>query len=61
MHNENMMTTVEAAEYVHFSRFTLEKWRVKKEGPKYSLISGKIFYFKDDLDAWVQEHRDNGE
>jgi hypothetical protein len=43
-----------AATYVARSKKTMDMYRVKGIGPKFIKTgSGKIFYFLEDLDAWM--------
>ncbi len=55
---DEIMTTIEAAEYLRLSKFTLEGMRVKGGGPRYAKLSkgrgrGAVRYRRADLDAWV--------
>ncbi len=43
-----------AATYLGFSEKTLAMHRVNGTGPKF-IKRGRIFYYRDDLDAWIQE------
>ena len=36
---------------------TLNKWRVRRKGPNYIRLGGKIRYRKSDLDAWLEKQR----
>ena len=42
-----------AAKYLGKSSKTLDMWRCKGEGPKW-IKRGRVFYFLEDLDAWLQ-------
>jgi excisionase family DNA binding protein len=54
--NEMLMTTDQAAVYLHRKRATLEHWRWGGKGPAY--IPGKpVLYRRVDLDAWMQSVR----
>ena len=44
-----------AAAYLGLSAKTLAMRRCDGTGPKY-IKRGRIFYFKDDLDAWIMEN-----
>ena len=48
----------EAAAYLKRSTYTLANWRSRGEGPKYydTNGSGKIIYYKSDLDKWIRGH-----
>lgn len=56
---QNILTTSEAAEYLRSSVITLEQWRQKGEGPPFYKPKGKIYYLKEDLDAWIKEGQQN--
>jgi predicted DNA-binding transcriptional regulator AlpA len=43
----------EAARYLGVAVKTLDIWRSRGEGPAFIKL-GHIFYFKQDLDAWLQ-------
>jgi len=47
-----------AAKYLGRSKKTLDGWRVKGIGPKYTKTGGtetggRVFYFLEDLDLWI--------
>ena len=42
-----------AASYLGLKEKTLAMMRCKGTGPKY-IKRGKVFYFQDDLDEWIQ-------
>lgn len=49
--------TIAAAQYLGVSKFTLEMWRTQKKGPRFLKFSAKrVFYFKQDLDAFMEAH-----
>lgn len=53
-----IMTPVEAAAYLKFSKFTLDRLRVIGGGPRYAKLSGgrgggSVRYRRADLDEWV--------
>jgi predicted DNA-binding transcriptional regulator AlpA len=45
-----------AASYTGFSEKTLAMMRCEGSGPKY-IKRGRVFYFREDLDAWIQSGR----
>lgn len=45
-----------AALYIGIAEKTLAIWRSAGNGPPY-IKRGKIFYFKADLDKWIEEGR----
>ena len=57
MNEENkLLTTKEASQYLGLSEKTLATHRVKGTGPTF-IKRGRVFYYKSDLDAWLQEAR----
>ncbi|MFW9156463.1 helix-turn-helix transcriptional regulator [Corynebacterium striatum] len=50
-----VMRTPEAAEFLQISPRTLEGWRRRGEGPKYSRLGTVVVYTIDDLQAFVDE------
>ncbi len=54
----DILLTLEAAEHIRSSKSTLEKWRLRGEGPPFILIgSRKVGYFRADLDDWLASRR----
>ena len=52
-----LLNTRNAALYTGFSVKTLAMFRCWGKGPAYVDI-GRIFYFQDDLDEWLNRHAD---
>ena len=50
-----LIPTKDAAPIVGRSVDTLRRWRMEGNGPKYTKISGRVFYDMADLDAWNQQ------
>ena len=48
-----VMTTVEAAEYVGLKKPTMERFRFLGQGPAYCKLGGAVRYRKRDLDEWL--------
>ena len=55
--NNLKLSTAEAAVYLDSAAGTLENWRNQKRGPVYYKPSGKVYYLKSDLDAWIKRGR----
>jgi predicted DNA-binding transcriptional regulator AlpA len=56
--NRRLMSTVEAAAYIHFSRQTLTQMRCTGDGPQFLKLSHKrVVYDQGDLDAWLDSRR----
>jgi len=51
---DGRMDTVNAAKYVGSSQKTMAMRRCQGTGPKF-IKRGRIFYFKEDLDAWINQ------
>lgn len=57
------LSEAEAAEYIGMSRSFLRQARMdgkrknRTPGPPYTKIGRKILYLKDDLDTWLEQHR----
>jgi len=50
-----------AAEYMNLSVHSLRAWRSRpRSGPDFHRVNGRIIYHRDDLDAWIREHRVKG-
>ena len=49
---DGRMDSTNAAEYLGFSQKTLAMRRCQGTGTKFIKL-GRIFYFKEDLDAWI--------
>jgi len=49
----------EAAAYLGYKPSTLANMRWCGRGPKYYKPSGKVFYFRNDLDEWIKNGGDN--
>ncbi|MBS0350314.1 MAG: helix-turn-helix domain-containing protein [Proteobacteria bacterium] len=45
-----------ASHYLGVKKKTLAMWRVGGIGPRY-IKRGRIFYYKEDLDTWLNERR----
>jgi excisionase family DNA binding protein len=54
MKNEDLMRTKEASEYVGLGQSTLERFRIKGNGPKYCKLGGAVRYRRADLDTWLE-------
>ena len=48
------LNTEEAAVYLKVSVATLANWRSQDRGPVFYAPSGKIIYYKEDLDRWIR-------
>ena len=48
------MKGADAAKYIGLSQSTLDTMRSKGRGPRYLRIGGRVYYRKDDLDAYIE-------
>ena len=57
------LTEAEAANYIGMSRSFLRQARMdgrrlnRTPGPPFTKIGRKVLYLRDDLDAWLEAHR----
>ncbi|BCR05315.1 hypothetical protein DESUT3_23840 [Desulfuromonas versatilis] len=51
---DGRMDTANTAAYIGYKVHTLAQWRHEKKGPPY-IKRGRVYYFKDDVDAWLKE------
>lgn len=51
-----ILTTIEAAEYLRLGKPTLERFRLTGEGPKFCKLGGAVRYRLPDLDRWLESH-----
>ena len=54
---DGRMSPRNAARYLGREEKTLAQWRSQGKGPKYVKLNGRVFYFKDDLDAEIAKCR----
>ena len=52
MSNNPKMITQDVADYYKIARNTLEVWRCKHKGPRYSKIGTRVLYDPDDVEAF---------
>ena len=50
-----LLTTHDAAAYLHLSPRTLENWRLRGGGPRYRKLIHRVVYTQLDIDTWVEE------
>lgn len=58
LYPDGRMDTKNAASYLGLAVKTLAMMRCAGTGPEW-IKRGKVFYFKEDVDAWLQEGRKN--
>jgi Helix-turn-helix domain len=56
MYPDGRMDVKNAAAYTGLAEKTLAMMRCEGKGPKY-IKRGRVFYFKEDLDSWLQVGR----
>ena len=52
---DGRMTREDAARYLGHSPKTLAQWQTKGKGPRVARVGGRRFYFKADLDAFIND------
>jgi Helix-turn-helix domain len=52
---DGRMDVTNAAHYLGLKEKTLAMWRASGLGPRF-IKRGRIFYYREDLDAWLNEH-----
>jgi hypothetical protein len=56
-HNsERLIDEKEAGAYLHVSARTLQGFRLRREGPAYVKIGGRVRYRLRDLDKYLDDH-----
>jgi len=53
-HGGSLLNETQAADFLNVSIRSLQAWRVKGNGPKYSKIGRSVRYRQCDLDAFVE-------
>ena len=53
IHPDGRMNRKNAALYVGCAAKTLADWATKGIGPGYVMVGGRAFYFREELDAWI--------
>jgi hypothetical protein len=56
----DLLTPAEASRYVRLAPQTLSRWRCEGRGPDYFKLGGKVFYGRQDLDAFIAGSRVDG-
>ena len=51
---DGRMTRRDAAHYLGMAEKTLAMWAMDGKGPAGKRVGGRVFYFKDDLDRFIQ-------
>lgn len=51
---DGRMTREDAAKYLGYEPKTLAIWSSEGKGPRGRKVGGRVFYFKDDLDAFIR-------
>ena len=51
---DGRMSRRDAATYLGLAAKTLAQWKSEARGPPSCRVGGRVFYFKDDLDAFVR-------
>ena len=51
---DGRMARGDAALYLGHQPKTLAMWALQGKGPRFVKVGGRVFYFKDDLDAFIR-------
>ena len=51
---DGRMTRADAAKYLGYEPKTLAMWALQGKGPRSTRVGGRVFYFKDHLDAYIR-------
>ncbi len=54
-HLDGRMNPKNAAVYLGQAEKTLAMWRSKGTGPQFIKPNGRVFYYQEDLDAWLTQ------
>lgn len=54
MMSTDVLKTPKAAEYLGLSKPTLERYRLRGDGPKFAKLGSAVRYRKVDLDEWLE-------
>lgn len=57
---DQILTTAEAAAYLRLPKGTLEVWRQRGQGPRYSKIGRCVRYRQSQLDEFMVENEQGG-
>jgi hypothetical protein len=50
---DGRMTREDAARYLGHAVKTLAMWQLQGKGPRSVKVGGRVFYYRDDLDAFI--------
>jgi hypothetical protein len=51
---DGRMSREDAARYLGHEAKTLAQWKLLGKGPRSVKVGGRVFYFRDDLDAFIR-------
>jgi hypothetical protein len=51
---ESFLAEEQAAEIVQAKKQTLRAWRVRRKGPPFYKLNGRVLYKREDLEAWIE-------
>jgi predicted site-specific integrase-resolvase len=57
----SLLPDTKAAQRLPFSVHTLRWWRRTGRGPTFVKIGGRVFYYEEDIDAWLAARPRGGE
>lgn len=57
----DLLTTEEVADLLRVSRATIYAWRADRTGPPAVIIGSRLRFRREDVDAWIAQHREPAE
>jgi len=49
-----LLSEQQVAEIIHAKKQTLRAWRVRRKGPPYYKLNGRILYDRKDVEGWIE-------
>lgn len=49
-----LLAEQEAADLLHAKKQTMRAWRVRRKGPPFYKLNGRILYKREDLEKWIE-------
>lgn len=56
MRGDELLTTVEVAQYLRIRVNTLEQWRSRGEGPAFERVGRRVRYRRGEIDRWLKRN-----
>jgi hypothetical protein len=52
-----LVSEQDAADILHAKKQTMRAWRVRRKGPPFYKLNGRILYKREDLEVWIEQCR----